>query len=136
MITRRHAHITSPTVINSSTTVYGVQTLRPIEREGRGGGGSRWWSTHITMCVHACIHIHIHVDAFLNTMYTYNVYSIVYIVRCIVNLHNSKKQPYALLMLNTPTATAPLLPWDEVSTWTSKACNEVSYNPVYVCLGL
>ena len=21
----------------------GVQTLRPIEREGRGGGGGRWW---------------------------------------------------------------------------------------------
>jgi len=34
--------------------------------------------------------------------------------------------PHALL--NTPTATAPLDPWDEVSIWTSKAWDEVSYN--------
>jgi len=30
---------------------------------------------------------------------------------------------------NTSTATAPLAPWDQVSIWTSKACDEVSYNP-------
>jgi len=34
--------------------------------------------------------------------------------------------PHALL--NTPTVTAPLDPWDEVSIWTSKAWDEVSYN--------
>jgi len=34
--------------------------------------------------------------------------------------------PHALL--NTPTATASLPPWVEVSIWTSKAWDEVSYN--------
>jgi len=38
--------------------------------------------------------------------------------------------PHALL--NTPTATAPLDPWDEVSIWTSEAWDEVSYNPAGV----
>jgi len=27
----------------SSDSFGGVQTLRPIEREGRGGGDGRWW---------------------------------------------------------------------------------------------
>jgi len=28
----------------------GMQTLRPIEREGRGGGGGRWWiKMHISL---------------------------------------------------------------------------------------
>jgi len=68
--------------------------------------------------------MHIHVVVFLNTyMYTYNVYTVVYIVPCLVhnshhnynsNYRMSTNQPHA--PLNTPTATAPLLPWDEVST--------------------
>jgi len=41
--------------------------------------------------------------------------------------------PHALL--NTPTATAPLPLWDEVSIWTSKAWDVVSYKRLYLtCL--
>jgi len=38
--------------------------------------------------------------------------------------------PHALL--NTPTATAPLPQWDEVSIWTSEAWGEVSNNLLWV----
>jgi len=42
--------------------------------------------------------------------------------------------PHALL--NSSTATAALPPWNEVSIWTSKACDEVSYNRLPVRLSL
>ena len=49
-------------------------------------------------------------------------------------LQHSSSQAITLLRhappMHTSTATAPLPSWDEVSIWTSKAWDEVSYNPV------
>jgi len=48
-------------------------------------------------------------------------------------LRHSSAQAITLLrharLMHTPTATALLPSWDEVSIWTSKAWDEVSYNP-------
>jgi len=83
-------------------------------------------------------YMHIHVDAFLNTC-VHTTYTVVYIVRCLVHNSHHKittlttacQKPFKHATLHGPGS---LLRWNEVSTWTSKALEEVSYNSQFILL--